>query len=129
MEKNEAADARQRKNYPGDVRRPGTKDYAVILANLINYRNQLEMNKDSKQSVELVLKIAEKLQELGFKRQSNTVKNVIKRKVNITYKDRHDKFERLDQKRSEVIGIISECWKLGKEKHDEARMQQKEASL
>lgn len=125
-EPKDSVDNRQRKNYPGDVRKPGTKDYAVILANLINYRNQLEMNKDNKQGVELVLKISEKLQELGFKRQSNSVKNIVKRKVNITYKDRQDRFERLAQKKSEVAEIISECWKMGKEKHDEARMQQKE---
>jgi len=116
---------RRRKNYPGDVRTPGTKDYAVILANLINYGNQLESEKDKRRCVELILKISEKLQELGFRRHSTTVKNKVKRKVNITYKDREDRFENMDKKKKHILEIISHCWKEGSEKHKEAREEQK----
>ncbi len=117
---------RQRKNYPGDLRTPGTKDYAVILANLINYGNQLETEKDKRRAVELILKISEKLQELGFKRQSTTVKNKVKRKVNITYKDRPDRFDNLEKKTLEVMAVVSECWKMGRDKHEEARKENRE---
>jgi hypothetical protein len=125
MTEKRTSTTRQRKNYPGDVRTPGTKDYAVILANLINYRNQLEAEKDQRKAVDLILKIAEKLQELGFKRQSTLVKNKVKRKVKVTYKDRPDRFEKIEQKKTDVAALVAECWKIGRDKHEEARSELK----
>jgi len=110
----------QRKNYPGNLRTPGTKDYSLILGNLMSYRNKLFKETDEQEIGLLFVKIAEKLKELGFKRPSNSVKiRAGRRKLG--------KFQDITQKKKEdVIEIALKYWEQGKEKHDEARKLLKE---
>ena len=104
---------RSRKNYPGDLRRPGTKDYSVILGNLMGYRNRLFRSSDRTNNAMLFGKIADKLIELGFKRSSNTVRARIKQ-------------DRLDaETKEEILALVLERWKDGKENHQKAKDKQK----
>ncbi len=106
--------AKKRRNYPGDLRTPGTKDYGVILSNLIKYKNELVLEQEEYKTIALFLKIAEKLQELGFKKDSNKVKR------------RAESSEKLDKKRTEIMKIASEKWKEGKQKHDAVKAEEKQ---
>ena len=63
----------KRKYYPGDLRKAGEKEYAVILSKLIGYTKQLEKKQEKESVLKFVNKIAEKLTELGFKKESNKV--------------------------------------------------------
>jgi len=106
--------AKNRRNYPGDVRELGTKDYALILGNLIKYRNQLIGERDEEEVVKLSLKIAEKLRELGFKRAGTTVEKKVANK------------SRALSKREEILEIALEQWKEGKLQNDLAKEELKQ---
>jgi len=111
---------RQRKNYPGDLREPGTKDYSLILGNLIGYRNQLMKETDEQKAGALFLKIAEKLKELGFTRESASTKKKAGRR-------KRGKFQDITQKKvDKVVDVATKKWAIGKEKHEEARAKKKE---
>ncbi len=97
---------KKRRNYPGDKREVGTKDYGLILSNLINYRNQLFRTDDEKEILKLFGKISIKLKELGFTSASSKVKT----KAKTT--------NRLARKKEDVINLAAEKWKEGKEKHE-----------
>ncbi len=101
--------AKKRRNYPGDVRELGTKDYALILGNLIKYRNELIAERDEGTIVKLALKIAEKLRELGFKRAGISVEKKVANK------------DRVLSKRDEILEIALEKWKEGKLNNDLAK--------
>lgn len=105
---------KKRRNYPGDLRQVGTKDYGVILSFLINYRNRLLREKDEDIILNLFHKIAEKLQELGFKRESSKVKTKAKNT------------NRLQQKKEEVIQIAVEKWREAKDAHEKAKEELRE---
>ncbi|GAA4828492.1 hypothetical protein [Algivirga pacifica] len=111
---------RRRKNYPGDLRQLGTKDYSLILGNLMNYRNQLIRETEDQKIGALFLKISEKLKELGYSKASTQTKN----KAGVK---KQGKFENITlKKKKEVVEISLECWKEGKEKHEEAKRINKE---
>ncbi len=112
---------RSRKNYPGDVRTVGTKDYGLILGNLMNYRNQLGREKEDDQKMgALFIKIAEKLKELGFKRASNAVKKKAGRR-------KKGKFQNITlEKKEEVMELALTNWHTGKERHEVAKFEKKE---
>ncbi len=97
---------KKRRNYPGDKREVGTKDYGLILSNLINYRNQLFRTDDEGEILKIFLKISIKLKELGFTSASNKVKTKAKNT------------NRLSKKKEGVINIAAEKWKEGKDLHE-----------
>ncbi len=115
MDEKNLPEKKKRKNYPGDTRTPGTKDYGMILSNLMNYRNQLFREKDEQNSGKLFLKIREKLKELGFEKAAETVKNKAGRR-------KLGKFQEISEKKKEaVLEIADKYWHEGKQKHAEAR--------
>ncbi len=105
----------KRRNYPGDPREVGTKDYGLILSNLINYRNQLFRVKDEIETSKLFYKISIKLQELGFIKESIKVKSKTKNN------------RQLEKKRQDIINIATEAWTVGKAKHEKIRAELKAA--
>lgn len=109
----------ERKNYPGDLRTPGTKDYGLILGNLMNYRNQLIRETEEQKAGKLFEKISEKLQELGFSRASNLVKNRVGEKKGRKYVDITLK------KKNEVVEVARRYWHEGKDKHEKAKEENK----
>lgn len=100
---------RKRKNYPGDPRVPGTKDYALILTNLMSYSNKLTLEKDEKKVASLLKKVAEKLKELGFAQSSKSMKSKAKAP------------DQAVKKMAEIVDTLNEKWRAGKEKHEEAK--------
>lgn len=64
---------KEKRHYPGDLRQPGTKDYGLITTNLIKHRNELLSETDPLKIEVLYYKIAQKLQELGFDKESRFV--------------------------------------------------------
>ena len=102
-----------RKHYPGDLRQPGTKDYGLILSNLIKYRNELALEKKEEAIVKLYLKIAEKLKELGFKKEGIKVKKWAKQPGKIL------------KKREQAEQITIEKWREGKELHEQVKKENK----
>jgi len=115
----------QSKSLAGVKRKPGTKDYALILSSLISNRNEMMRSTDPEETIRIYLKISEKLQELGFTKQGQQVKDLIKRKVNITYKLRDDALENLDAKKAKVNELVVTYWPIGNEKHLEAKSKKK----
>lgn len=105
----------KRKNYPGDLRIPGTKDYSLILTNLMSYRNKLCKETDEQAIGTLFVKISEKLKELGFKRPSLLVKAKAGRRKMGRFQDI------TTQKKESVIDISLKYWELGTEKNLEAK--------
>lgn len=113
------ATPRQRKNYPGDLRTPGTKDYGVILGNLINYRNQLGRERDEQKAGGLMLKVAEKIKELGFTKMSLSIKRKVGRR-------KLGKFQEITEKKKvETMDLATECWDLARQRHEDARDEKK----
>jgi len=114
-----AKDTIVQKNAPGSSRKPGTKDYALILSSLMTRRNALIRNKDNNEEevTEIIVIISQKLQELGFNKPAEILKNIVKRRVNTSYKWRDDRFENIDQKKATTLEYAEEYWTKGKEKH------------
>lgn len=114
---------RRRKNYPGDPRTPGTKDYSLILGNLIGYRNQLMKETDEQKLGALYLKVAEKLKELGFEKNALAVKKKAGRR-------KAGKFQDITAKKTEsVINIATKKWADGKARNDEAKEAKKKEQI
>ncbi len=105
---------RKRKNYPGDPRVPGTKDYALILTNLMSYSNKLTLEKDEKRVASLLRKVSEKLKELGFNQASKSVKSKAKTP------------DAVIKKMPEFVEMLNEKWRSGRDKHEEAKEKIKE---
>ena len=101
----------KRKYYPGDLRKAGEKEYAVILSKLIGYTKQLEKEQKKESILKLVNKITEKLTELGFKRESNKVKSLIK---NVITSDKY---------KLNIIEIAYSAWDDGIDKHKNTKAQ------
>lgn len=103
---------KKRRHYPGEVREPGTKDYAVILSHLIKYRNTLLAERDMRTDdvLEIFKKIAEKLNEIDFPKESKKVKRKTSSENN------------LPKKIEEVVAIAAEKWREGKERHEQVRL-------
>ena len=102
-----------RKNYPGELRQPGTKDYGLILSNLIKYRNQLSLERNETILAKIYAKIAEKLKELGFIKESNKIKKWSKQP------------EKATKMKAEVDVIATEKWREGKDRHETVRKETK----
>jgi len=111
---------KKRKNYPGDERTPGTKDYSMILGNLINYKHQLSSEKNDQKIGELFLKIAEKLRELGYRAESDTIKKKAGRRKLGKFQDITEK------KKNEVVNLSVKCWDKASEKNEAAKSKMKE---
>ncbi len=107
---------KKRRHYPGEVREPGTKDYAVILSHLIKYRNLLLTDRDLRTDDVLILfkKIAEKLNEIGFPKAG--------KKVNRKASSANN----LPKKIEEVTTIAAEKWREGKKQHEDIRTELKQ---
>ena len=110
----------KRKHYAGDVRVPGTKDYALILTNLMSYKHKLDREQDDQKIGYFIIKIGEKLKELGFGGASKIVKKKAGRRKQGKFQDITDK------KKQDTIEIALKNWEVGREKQDEARDKQKE---
>ncbi len=106
---------RKRKNYPGDLRLPGSKDFGLILSNLIKYRNELLWVDTDDEILSLLSKIAEKLQELGYAKESASIRRKAKSANN------------LSKKKNEAIALAVSKWKEGKALHEATKKQIKEA--
>ena len=104
----------KRRNYPGDLRTPGTKDYGVILSNLRKYCHYLNDNPDDDKIYELFLKLREKLKELGYRKESLSVERKMKSMAN------------WDKKRQEVKIMREKIWQEAKDKHEAAKAKNKE---
>jgi len=103
---------KKRRNYPGEPRIPGTKDYAVILTNLIKYKNEFLKSTEAVEAAKLCLKLVEKLQELGFIRASNKVA-------------RRSTTEKVLQNKDLIAQIALEMWRKGQERQKKAKEEQK----
>ncbi|NOZ47555.1 MAG: hypothetical protein GXO79_12360 [Chlorobi bacterium] len=103
-----------RKYYPGDPRKLGEKEYAVILSKLINYANQLTKDNKTEILVGFYNKIIVKLKELGFKKESTKVKNLGKSE-SIFLKNR-----------LKIAEIALNSWDIGTKKHKLAKTKKKE---
>ena len=115
-EKNE----RKRKNYPGEVREVGTKDYSLIMGNLINYKHKLSTEAHSQKAGVLMRKIATKIKELGYEKASEMVKDKVGRR-------KEGKFQNItEKKRLDTVDIAEKIWKKAKEKHEKAKEKRKE---
>lgn len=106
---------KRRKNYPGDERVPGTKDYSMILGNLIHYKHQLTQETNDQKVAELMLKVSVKLKELGFKGESEIVKKKVGRR-------KAGKFQNITpKKQQEAVEIALNCWEAGTSRNDKAK--------
>ena len=114
MLNNDNKRTRKRKNYPGDPRIPGTKDYALILTNLMSYSNKLTLEQDEKKVASLLKKVAEKLKELGFLQVSKSIKTKSKSP------------EAAMNRMTDIVETLNEKWRQGKEKHEKAKEKQKD---
>ena len=110
---------KKRKYYPGDIRQPGTKEFSMILGNLINYKHQL-VREDNEQKIgDLMLKITVKLKELGYKSASETVKKKIGRR-------KLGKFQGINtKKKQDTIDIAVKVWEEASEINDNAKQKTK----
>lgn len=114
---------KKRKYYPGDVRRPGTKEYSMILGNLINYKHQLVRENHEQVIGELLLKISVKLKELGFKAASESVKKKVGRK-------KAGKFQNItSKKKDDTVLIAVKAWDEGSDKNERAKVKAKQKEL
>ena len=120
MLENQNEIGKKRKNYPGDERTPGTKDYSMILGNLINYKHQLSAEKNDQKIGELFLRIAEKLRELGYRSECDSIKKKAGRRKAGKFQDITEK------KKNEVVSIAIKCWDKASEKNDMAKIKMKE---
>ena len=116
----------KKKNYPGIKRIPGTKDYALILSNLIKCRNELLRTENPDQIIENILKISLKIQELGFNSYSVKIKSLVKKRINVSYKLRNDRYENLGKKKEITLSLCVEVWKKGKTKHETSKTKSRE---
>ena len=111
---------KQRRNYPGEKRKVGTKDYALILGNLIKYYNNLlrcSWPDDKNEIKDLLGKISIKLRELGYKKESTFVKSRLKNENN------------MPEKIQQTAGIAVKVWELAKSKHETAKQMKKRKGL
>ncbi|NJO03531.1 MAG: hypothetical protein HC880_19280 [Bacteroidia bacterium] len=111
---------KKRKYYPGDTRQPGTKEYSMILGNLINYKHQLSREDNEQKIGELLLKVSVKLKELGFKTASDAVKRKVGRR-------KFGKFQNITlKKRNDTIDLALKCWEDASEKNEKAKLKPKD---
>ncbi|OHX65650.1 hypothetical protein [Flammeovirga pacifica] len=114
---------RKRKNYPGEVRVLGTKDYGLILGSLMSYRNQLLRENDPFKLAFIIKKMAEKLQELDYKHASElTLSKLGMKELNGTYSI-------TDKRKEDVVNIANRYWRMGKKKHEAAKLKIKNSEL
>ena len=108
-------ESKKRKNYPGDERTPGTKDYSMILGNLINYKHQLALENNEQKIGNLMAKISIKLKELGFRSESDSIKKKLGRR-------KSGRFQNITSKKQmETIDIAVKCWDKGTQRNEEAK--------
>ncbi len=109
--------SRKRKNYPGNPRELGSRDYGIILSKLIGLKNDLiNLKPDQEMKIgDLYHKLSTKLIELGFKRQGAKVKKLVGRRKGGQYS-----FVKVSKK-EEVMALVADCWREGKKNHDNKR--------
>ncbi|ANQ48338.1 hypothetical protein MY04_0956 [Flammeovirga sp. MY04] len=114
---------RKRKNYPGEVRVLGTKDYGLILGSLMSYRNQLLRENDPLKEAFIIKKMAEKLQELDYKHASElTISKLGEKQLNGLYSIS-------SRRKDEVVNIANRYWRMGKKKHEAAKLKIKNSEI
>ncbi len=106
---------RKRKNYPGNRRKVGSRDYGIILSKLIALRMNLIYGKDIQEIGNVYHKVATKLLELGFEKDAKKVKSFVGRRKGGVYS-----FVK-DNKKDQVVELIIDCWRKGKEMHDQEK--------
>lgn len=106
---------KHKKNQPGDERTPGSKDYSVILGNLIHYKHQLVQENDEQKIGALIAKIAEKLKELGFCEESEKLKTKLGRR-------KQGKFQNITtKKKDDTVNLAIKHYAIGKQRNEEAK--------
>lgn len=109
-----------RKNRKGQVRVLGSKDYSLILTNLMAYKRQLSQEEHLQKSGNLMRKISTKMKELGFESEAIKVKEIVGRKKN-------GKYQSLDgTKCLKVENMALKVWKKASVKQEEAKKKLKE---
>ncbi len=103
---------RKRKNYPGNKRQVGSRDYGIILSKLIALRMNLIYGKNSQDIGDCYHKVATKLLELGFDKESKKIKSYVGRRKAGVYT-----FVK-ENKKENVVELIIECWREGKQLHE-----------
>jgi hypothetical protein len=120
MSEVETENVKKRKNQPGDVRNPGTKDYSVILGHLINYKHQLVTEKDEQKIGNFIARISQKLVELGFEESAQKLKARLGRRKGGKYQDVTLK------KKQEAIDVAAKYWQKGYEINEKAKQERRE---
>ncbi len=106
---------KKRKYYPGDVRKPGTKEFSMILGNLIHYKHQLVREENDQKIGDLLLKISMKLKELGYKSVSESIKKKVGRR-------KAGKFQNITSKKKlDTVEIAVRCWEEASKKNERAK--------
>lgn len=106
---------RKRKYYPGDLRQLGTKEYSMILGNLIHYKHQLAQETHEQKVGELMAKIALKLKELGYISEAESLKKKVGRRKEGKYQDITLK------KKNDAVNLAIKCWEKASEKNEQAK--------
>ncbi len=109
----------KRKYYPGDVRRIGTKEYSMILGNLINYKHQLVPESNEQKVGDLMARIALKLKELGYESEAKSIKKKVGRRKNNKYQDITLK------KKNDTVAIAIKVWEEANQLNETAKEQNK----
>jgi hypothetical protein len=110
---------RKRKYYPGDVRQVGTKEYSMILGNLINYKHQLVPEADEQKVGDLMLKVSLKLKELGYESEYKSIKKKLGRRKNGRYQ------EITSKKKNDTINTAIKVWEEANQNNEEAKVKNK----
>ncbi len=109
----------KRKYYPGDVRQTGTKEYSMILGNLINYKHQIVSEKEEQKVAKLMFKIALKIRELGYESEHKSIRKKLGRRKEGKYQDITSK------KKNDTIEIAVKVWEDGNQKNEEVKKARK----
>lgn len=109
----------KRKYYPGDERQIGTKEYSMILGNLINYKHQLVSEKDEQKVAQLMFKISLKMKELGYESEHKGIRKKLGRRKNGKYQDITSK------KKNSTIETAVKVWEDANQKNELAKKNKK----
>jgi hypothetical protein len=111
---------RKNKNQPWDVRIPGTKEYSVILSNLMSYKRELTPEEHPQKTAILMLKIAQKIAELGFEEIGENLKKQVGKRKAGKYQ------EPTAKKKEEALKLATQYWQKANEKSESAKAKVKE---
>ncbi|TAF68154.1 MAG: hypothetical protein EAZ55_00520 [Cytophagales bacterium] len=97
------------------VRIPGSKDYSMIMTKLMSWRNALQRAEDNQEICEAIIKIAQKLRQLGFEKASQQVRPKVGRRKKGLFPAPAAKAK------TTVIKIVDETWEIAKQINDLAK--------